>query len=86
MKYYDYEKAKEIITKSVTEIDEASLGMREDLDWTIDSIWNKEKGFLVDLDDNNLVIAGIKRSYWATPCLILKKGKSEILLDCYKTE
>jgi len=81
---YDYNKAKKIIedNKNANQI---SLGMLEDLGWTIDVVWNKEEGFLVDLDDPNLKIAGIDNSNWATPVAIIEtKWGKNIIIECYK--
>jgi len=81
---YDYNKAKKIIedNKNANQI---SLGMLEDLGWTTDVVWNKEEGFLVDLDDPNLEIAGIDGSNWATPVAIIeRKWGKDIIIECYK--
>lgn len=83
MSDYDYKKAKQIVNDN-QDADSIALGMREDISWTASTIWEREKGFLVDLDDPNLTIAGISGSNWATPVAIIYKGEQKILISCYK--
>ncbi len=74
-KNYDYKKAKTTIKDYLAnpafgELIEASLGMKEDLGWTTETIWYMGK-FAIRLAKNTK-IAGINKSYWATPILSLR--------------
>lgn len=40
MKYYDYDKAKQLIEENKENLSSASLGMHEDWSWTADTIWS----------------------------------------------
>ncbi len=70
---YDFKKAKKLIEEAAKTGDlvKASLGMEEDWYWTAQSVWDKEVGFLEELD-NTKTIAGIDGSNWATPTLRLE--------------
>ena len=80
---YDYNKAKKIIEDNKN-AEQISLGMLEDLGWTTDVIWNKEEGFLVDLDEPNLEIVGIGGSNWATPVAIIEGKWGKKIIECYR--
>lgn len=82
---YDYKKAKEIIESRKNDIEYASLGMREDWNWTAVVIWQDDK-YQVDLDTVEK-LAGINGSDWATPTieLVLKNGE-EFMMPCYELE
>lgn len=70
-------KAQQLIKRALREfpnVKSIDLGMKEDWFWTAEAVWRKEEGFQVDLNEKDLVIAGIDHSYWATPSL-------EICLD-----
>ncbi|UFT98126.1 hypothetical protein KO561_13030 [Radiobacillus kanasensis] len=83
MKLYDFEKAKQIIGEKSDAIVSASLGMQEDWFWTAEEVFNKEDGFLIDLDEVTK-IAGIDGSDWATPVIRLYfKGDTEKVFNCY---
>lgn len=76
-KYYDYEKAQQLIKRALREHPESKsidLGMEGDWFWTAEQIWSKEDGFLVDLNEKDLKIAGIDCSYWSTPILVIHLG------------
>lgn len=72
MKNYNFELANRIINKlhSLGELEEAEMGMKEDWFWTGQPVWNKEEGFVLNLNKETL-IGGIKGSYWATPIIRL---------------
>lgn len=67
MKYYDFQKAKNIIESEREEIVSASLGMEEDWCWTSATVFENGK-FVIDLEKCK-EICGIDGSYWATPIL-----------------
>lgn len=70
MKFYDFAKAKEIAKKFIEKKDvtSISLGMKSDWFWTSEEIWNRNNGFLIDLDTVEC-IGGINGSFWDTPVL-----------------
>lgn len=84
MKYYDYNKAKKLIkiAKKDKDLVRASLGMAEDWGWTGEDVWFDGK-YVTRLNDKTQ-IAGINRSYWATPTLELENDDNLIIkIDCY---
>ncbi len=85
MKNYDYSKAKELIEKHSSDLQEASLGMHEDWGWTAETIW--EDGEYKKNLDEKPEIAGISGSRWATPTieLIFKDG-NEKMIPCFVGE
>lgn len=85
MKYYDYKKAKEIIKRHLDnpgrygKLLSASLGMEEDWGWTAETIWRDGK-----FAKFTGKIAGIDRSYWATPTLELEfENEFSFKTPCY---
>lgn len=85
MKVYNYEKAKELIEKyKDKDLKSASLGMKEDWGWTAETIWYNGK-FLTKLNKKTK-IAGINKSYWATPVIELDFGDHLLTADCYTYE
>jgi hypothetical protein len=91
MKYYDYKKAKETIksylkdNRGYGKLLSASLGMEEDWGWTAETIWRDGK-YLLKLTDKT-DIAGINRSYWATPVLELEfEDEFTFKIPCYKIQ
>jgi hypothetical protein len=85
MKVYNYEKAKELIEKYKDKnLKSASLGMKEDWGWTAETIWCDGK-FLTKLNKKTK-IAGINKSYWATPVIELDFGDHLLTADCYTYE
>ena len=91
MKHYDYKKAKEIIksylkdNKGCGKLLSASLGMEEDWNWTAETIWHDGE-YLVKLTSKT-DIAGINRSYWATPVLELEfENEFVFKTPCYKIQ
>ena len=87
MKYYDYDKAKKLIGeyKKNRGLIRACLGMAEDWNWTAEDIWLGGK-YTRRINDKT-EIAGINRSYWATPVLELETDDNlRIKIDCYKYE
>jgi hypothetical protein len=87
MKYYDYKKARDIISAMQDDIDTAALGMEEDWFWTAQTIFEHGKT-IVNLFNKDLVLAGINGSYWATPTLkiTLKSGKTYTIPCYYEAE
>ena len=51
MRYYDFQKAKEIIFKHEENLSEASLGMHEDWAWTAETVWENGK-YVRELPEN----------------------------------
>lgn len=87
MKKYDYKLAKQLISDSLENIEEATLGMREDWFWTAETVYSGTKGLMKDLENPELAIGGINSSDWATPTLyILYKDGTEEFKDCYIEE
>ena len=85
MRYYDYDKAKEIIKKYKSKgLISASLGMMEDWNWTAETIW--QSGKYTRRFNKNTEIAGINKSYWATPVIELETENDIIKINCYKYE
>lgn len=87
MKYYDYDKAKKLISeyKKNRGLIRACLGMAEDWNWTAEDVWLDGK--YVTRLNYKTEIAGINRSYWATPVLELETDDNLIIkIDCYKYE
>ena len=86
-KNYDYKKAKSIIkqhsfSKEPRQLVSASLGMAEDWNWTGETIW--ENGEFTRRLIKGAKIAGINKSYWATPILELEfEDDFSIKMDCY---
>lgn len=84
MKYYDYNKAKDLIReyKKNKGLVRACLGMKEDWSWTAEDVWLNGK-YITRLNDKTQ-IAGINRSYWATPVLELETDDNLVTtIDCY---
>jgi hypothetical protein len=84
MKHYDYNKAKELIKeyKKNKGLIRACLGMAEDWYWTAEDIWLDGK-YVTRLNDKTQ-IAGISKSYWATPVLQLETDDNLVIkIDCY---
>ena len=80
---YDYKKAKLFIENNKNNIKAAALGMLEDWFSTAEIIFKDDK-FIVDLDDENLKIAGINGNFWATPILAVnyKDGTGKLYCCC----
>lgn len=84
MKKYDYQKAKEIIEREKDEgAIEASLYMSGDYFWTAGEVWNKDEGYIKNLDDEELTIGGINGSSWATPMLEVDFGEYTKNFECH---
>jgi hypothetical protein len=82
MKYYDYNKAKELIKQyKKLGLITAELGMQEDWYWTAETIWENGK-YTTRLNDKTN-IGGINRSMWATPILKLDFDDHLLNIDCY---
>ena len=84
MKYYDYNKAKELIAKYKKDkgLVRACLGMVEDWFWTAEDIWFDGK-YQTKLNKNTM-IGGINGSFWATPVLELEMDDHSVIkIDCY---
>ena len=85
MKVYNYEKAKELIEKyKDKDLKSASLGMKEDWGWTERTVYHNGK-YLIKLNKKTK-IAGITKSYWATPVIELDFGDHLLTADCYTYE
>lgn len=83
MKYYDYKKARDIISAMQEDIDTATLGMDGDWFWTAERIFENGRT-IVNLFNEDLVLAGINGSYWATPTLDIKlKSGDTLTIPCY---
>lgn len=86
MKHYDFKKAKRFIDEHKDEIKEASLGMHEDWFWTAETVFENGE-YTTNLDADDLLIGGIKSSYWATPVLQIEylDGRTEVY-NCFTGE
>ena len=86
-KNYDYKKAKATIKQYLSDqgfgqLISASLGMEEDWSWTAETIW--ENGKFTNKLSKNTMIAGIDRSYFATPMLELEtEDNFKLKIPCY---
>lgn len=68
-KLYDFAKAKRLIEiEKQSDLVSADMGILEDWFWTGKNVWNKEQGYLINLDKKNW-IAGIDGSCWGTPII-----------------
>lgn len=86
MKYYNFEKAIELINENAENIKCAVLGFHEDWFWTAGDVW-KDGDFTVDLSSENVEIMGINSSYWATPTLqLIFKDDTDKMIPCYVLE
>jgi hypothetical protein len=65
---YDYKKAMKIIEENKSEIESAYMGMAEDWGWTAEPVY-EDGEYKQDLTKEDLCLAGINGSYWATPTL-----------------
>jgi hypothetical protein len=79
MKQYDIEKARQIVLKNKKQLVRASLGMHEDWYWTANTIW--QNGMFTKILTDDMDIAGINGSAWATPTLqlIFKDGTDKMI-------
>ena len=83
MAEYDFQKAKKLIQLNSDLIESAHLGMAEDWFWTAETVFEDGK-FTIDLEEDGLLIAGIKSSIWATPVIELRmKDGREVVKNCY---
>ena len=86
-KHYDYKKAKATIKQYLSDqgfgqLISASLGMEEDWFWTGVTIW--EDGKFTHKLSKNTKLAGIDRSYFATPILELEtEDNFKLKIPCY---
>lgn len=86
MRTYDYKLAKRFIQMHADKIACASLGMHEDWFWTAETVFQGGR-FTVNLDDEDLKIAGINASSWATPMLECEmKDGTEVRKECHTGE
>ncbi len=86
MREYDFKSAKRYVQMHADLIQYASLGMDEDWFWTAICIFQDGR-FTVNMDDPNLMIAGITGSVWATPVLEVDfKDGTTIKKDCFVGE
>ena len=83
MAKYDYKLAYYYIEGNKDKIESAYLGMHEDWWWTASVIFENGE-YQVDLNDEDLVIAGISGSYWATPTMEVnfKDGSTKTFKCC----
>lgn len=65
---YDFKNIEKYIQMHSDVINTVYLGMKEDWWWTAEAVYEDGK-VLVDFSDENLEIAGISGSYWATPLM-----------------
>jgi hypothetical protein len=70
MKKYDFKRAQEVIEmEKASGLVSATLGMREDWNYTADEVWSKEDSYSEAFLARE--IAGISFSAWATPWMSL---------------
>ena len=83
MAKYDFKSAKRYIQMHSDLISSATMGMHEDWFWTAQTIYEDDK-FSVNLDEKNLMIAGLIGSVWATPMLEIEfKDGTSVKKDCF---
>lgn len=85
MKKYDTSFIKQYIEEHKSEIESVDCGMREDWSWTAETVFeNGEYSSDYDWNKENISVAGISGSTWATPIMEIsfKDGRTEIV-NCY---
>lgn len=85
MKKYSTNAIKKYIEEHRRDIDYVDCGMREDWSWTAEIVFENDKfSENYDWDNDNISVAGISGSTWATPVMNVhfKDGNAEIV-DCY---
>lgn len=88
MKKYNTVFIKNYIEEHKGEIESVQCGMREDWNWTAETVFeNGQYSMDYDWNSENISVAGISGSTWATPIMeiLFKDGRREIL-DCYKDD
>lgn len=86
MKNYDGKFIYEFIEKNKKNISSVELGMKEDWDWTCESVFESDEGYCIDMKDK-LYIAGICGSTWGTPCMrVVYKDGTHDIIDCYTND
>lgn len=87
IKKYSLKKIREIIEKYKNNgLERADVGMYEDWNPTAVEIWNTQDGYTIDneLQEDEIHIAGINGSGWATPQIALYfKDGTELDFDVY---
>lgn len=84
-KKYNTSFIKNYIEEHKEEIETVSCGMREDWSWTAETVfWDGEFSSEYDWEKENISVAGISGSPWATPVMEVefKDGRTEIV-ECY---
>ncbi|BDR56899.1 hypothetical protein [Xylocopilactobacillus apis] len=85
-KFYDPKQAKafcEKYTKNPS-CEKVQLFMEKDEFWNREDIWTREDGYLIDLDQEYIKIAGIPGSIWDTPCIRACAKELDVSSTCYK--
>ena len=85
MKYYDYKKAKQIITENQQNLKRASLGMHEDWFWTAETIWENGE-FKHELPDNAMELENIHIKKRKAGMSVFLKEKDEMGLSKFNNE
>lgn len=78
MKYYDYKKALKLLKKY--KVKEITLGMKQDMFWTAESLNEKR---LKEMVNGKSTLGGINGSKWATPVAVITNKEGELFVDCY---
>lgn len=84
-KKYNTSFIKNYIKQHKEEIETVSCGMREDWSWTAETVFEDgEFSSEYDWEKENISVAGISGSTWATPVMEVefKDGRAEIV-ECY---
>ncbi|MDE6957599.1 MAG: hypothetical protein K2O96_05835 [Lachnospiraceae bacterium] len=88
MKKYNTNFIKSCIEEHKAEIKTVTCGMREDWNWTAETIFeNGELSYGYDWSEEHISVAGISGSTWATPVMEVefKDGRTEIV-NCYEDD
>lgn len=95
MKFYDLIKAQTIIENNLNGLEQAFLGIKEDMFFTEILIYDKDEGFLSVLGEhfnktlqevietNDFVVSGIQGSDYGTPILKLVLQNENIKYECW---
>lgn len=86
MKYYSKKIITDFIEAYKQEIQSVDVGMDEDWFWTAETVWNVEVGYYncMITDNDNITIAGIGGSRWATPVMRVYYNDDSIrIIPCY---
>ena len=86
MRVYNTKLIRDFIEDNKNEIHSVICGMREDWSWTADKVFYDGE-YIEDLSGEEVNIAGITGSTWATPIMEIEYKNGNIqTFDCYKDD